>query len=206
MISAGPPPNPHTKSDLDSLFLGELSLSAFSLPLSPSYSTFRTLCLSLSQKAENTSSRSAFQCISTVPNLVHSGIMRCLCPYFVNSISKARYRGCTVTTAAHPAHREINADREGDRERADMFLPFHFFLQTQPGDRGGGMMVASACPRSTIGLPATSSVIYDAVKMYTVFSLASPRVTVLSQMPQTPRVLRCSHISCPFICPNVMLK
>lgn len=61
-----------------------------------------------------------------------------------------------------------------------MPLPFHFFLQTQPGDIGGGMMVASTCPRSTIGLPAMSPVIYDAVKMYTVFSVASPRVTVLS--------------------------
>lgn len=31
------------------------------------------------------------------------------------------------------------------------------------------MMVASTCPPSTIGPPAMSPVIYDAVKMYTVF-------------------------------------
>lgn len=31
------------------------------------------------------------------------------------------------------------------------------------------MMVASTCPRSTIGLPAMRPMIYDAVKMYTVF-------------------------------------
>lgn len=36
-------------------------------------------------------------------------------------------------------------------------------------------MVASACPRRTIGLPATSPVIYDAVRMYTVFPSCSTK-------------------------------
>ncbi|CAJ1081679.1 unnamed protein product, partial [Xyrichtys novacula] len=72
-----------------------------------------------------------------------------------------------VTLAARsppalPVERSMLIEKE--TEGADMFLPFHFFLQTQPGDTGGGMMVASTCPRSTIGLPAMSPMIYDAVK------------------------------------------
>ncbi|MEQ2213146.1 hypothetical protein XENOCAPTIV_010333 [Xenoophorus captivus] len=74
----------------------------------------------------------------------------------------------------------IIADKRGER---GVFLSFHFSLQTQPGDMGGGMMGASTCPRSTIGLPAMSLMIYDAIKMNTVFfflSFTLPRVTVLS--------------------------
>lgn len=117
---------------------------------------------------------------------------------------------------------EMGAD--GDRERRRegrrvvffFLLPFHFLLQTQPGDRGGGMTAASAGPRSTTGPPATSRVIYDAVKTYAVFlilsppllfpfSSASPGVTVLSLTPQTlPRTSETEQLvsgsRCPFIC------
>lgn len=50
------------------------------------------------------------------------------------------------------------------------------------------MIGASAWPRGTIGLAATSPMIYDAVRTYRFFfsPLASPGVTVLSEVSQTP--------------------
>lgn len=152
---------------------------------------YNNLCLSKVKRLRRLPPGVHFRASQPCLNIVRSeGSCAVFCPYFVNFIS-ARHKGAASVTvavtpiAAHPAHREKERERERlmlDRGReADVFFRCSTsFSQTQPGDIRGGMMVASACPRSTIGLPAMSSVIYDAVKMYTVFSVASPRVTVLS--------------------------
>lgn len=74
-----------------------------------------------------------------------------------------------------PTERSMLMERRDGGSRR-VFLPFHFFSSdTARGHRRRDGGSFSLPPRSTIGLPATSPVIYDAVKSYTVFSVASTK-------------------------------
>ena len=197
MISSGPPPktspththmHTHTppQSDWDSFFWQTLSV-CISSPLL----VLHVLSVSLSLELKGLTrlshpTESAFQCISTVLNCEPAGIM-CwffFVPTLYQKTTAERHRVVTAPLqrpSSSPPLPSLPAERSMLIEKRDggsrrVFLPFHFFSSdTARGHRRRDGGSFSLPPRSTIGLPATSPVIYDAVKMYTVFSVASTK-------------------------------
>lgn len=88
--------------------------------------------------------------------------------------------------------------------RQTCFLPFHFFSSDAARGHRRRNDGSSILPSAQLGCMPWAEVIYDAVKSYTAFSVASPRVTVLSKMPlyltvccQRPRTKESLAVSLP---------
>lgn len=191
MISSGPPPktpqhtHTHTapKSDWDSFFWQTLSV-CISSPLL----VLHVLSVSLSSKLKDW--KDSPPSISTVLNRERSGIMCCFC-FCPNSASKKRpQKGAlccdrAVTTAVlnpPPLPPRDQCWWREETEAADVFFcRSTSFLQTQPGDIGGGMAVASACPLAAqLGCLPRAPWFMMPSNRTLFFLLLQPRVTVLS--------------------------
>lgn len=188
MISSGPPPKTpqHTHSTevwLRFFFLANPLRLHF---LSPPRASC-AICFSLFEVKRL---KRLPPSISTVLNRERSGIMCCFC-FCPNSASKKRpQKGAlccdrAVTTAVlnpPPLPPRDQCWWREETEAADVFFcRSTSFLQTQPGDIGGGMAVASACPLAAqLGCLPRAPWFMMPSNRTLFFLLLQPRVTVLS--------------------------
>lgn len=186
MISSGPPPktpqhtHTHTapKSDWDSFFWQTLSV-CISSPLL----VLHVLSVSLSSKLKDWKDSPPLHLSRAKPRALGDHVLFLFLSQLCIQKTPAK-RGTVLwprrddgrpQPPTPPTERSMLMERRDGGSRR-VFLPFHFFSSdTARGHRRRDGGSFSLPPRSTIGLPATSPVIYDAVKSYTVFSVASTK-------------------------------